>query len=70
MSRPCEKHPELSGARYPNGTCKGCQNELTRERNQAIRDKAKKYDRLAALVRDYLDEPSGLVALQIRNMLD
>lgn len=67
----CKKHPELQGERFRrNHACPECQNGYTKERNQLIRDKAKKFDQLAALVRDYLDEPSGLVAMQMRQMVE
>lgn len=70
MGKLCKKHPELKGERLRrNHACPSCQNGYTKERNQLIRDKAKRYDALAAALLEYLDEPTGLRAIALRNML-
>lgn len=66
----CKRHPELKGERFKrNHACPSCQNGYTKQYNQITRDKAKRFDELAPLVLAYLDEPTGLQAVRLRELL-
>jgi hypothetical protein len=74
QGRLCKHHPELNGERFlRNRACPSCQNGYTKERNQLIRDKGKKYTALVAALEEVLDDPGTMVtphhkALLIRMM--
>jgi hypothetical protein len=57
IGKVCHAHPKLKGERLKNGTCKGCQNEMTKRYGQLTRDKAKKFDALVEALDRVLDDP-------------